>query len=191
MRHGLRFLAFAVLGAAVGGCMNPPSESEQRSELNQRRIELVNATTQAALSTANTSPGNATPAVDADQIRALGCPLLADFVEDMSTHQGTLEKPLPASAKELFGCFGITGDGTLDDIDVIYDKFKSPEQLLDCICGGDGLSRLFGGNYSAFSAAASKAVDAYDAAQSKATDGFDASNSNAVDGYDGSNASGM
>lgn len=191
MNNGLRVLASAGLIAALGGCMSPSSENDRQRELNQHRIEFVNATTQAALVAANATPGAPAVNVDAGRIRAMGCPLLADFVEDMSAHESTPDNLFPASAKEVFGCFGIKGDGTLDDIDVIANKLNNPAELLDCICGGDGLRRLLGGNYAAFSASASRAVDAYDAAQSKTVDKFNASGSKAVDRFDASKSSGM
>jgi len=176
------------LTLALAGCMGVDGAGDtQEAELNAGKLKFVQETSYSAANAAGINvSANAENDAAIEQIRSLGCPNLADFFDEMKTFQGTETKPFPGSAKPLFACFGINGSGTLDDIDVVYEKLADLTTLLDCVCGSNALSQLLGGKIELFSVQAAAAAEAFDVTNSQVAAKFDASKSKAADTY-GSN----
>lgn len=181
--HGFKIAALGTV-FALAGCLGADQKSEMETA-REKRVAFVNETSLSAIEAANIAvgPSNAEIAKSLDQ---LGCPKLSKLFTDLSTFQGTWEKPLPQSFIEYLSCFGIQGNGTLDDIDIISEKLNNPTELLDCICGSNALSQLLVGKIELFSAQTSAAAQVFTVSDSKTADNYDASGSKAADQYDGS-----
>jgi hypothetical protein len=186
MKFNLGLKIFSVAAClTVWGCMSVSQDSsqDQKSEA-ARNASAVKFVSETGISAAKFAGVTQTSQIDdpdqfADMLEEFGCPDLANVfrdLNDMTTDE------LPASVKKQLKCFGISGSGSVDDIDSISAKLEDFESVLDCICGGSALSDAFNSQkWSAFSAAtASAAGAAFSASTSAAAgSGFDASSSNA------------
>lgn len=185
--QGFRIAAVGTL-FALAGCLGADQKSEAEIA-REKRVAFVNETSQSAVEAAGISlPKSAANDELAKALDQLGCPKLSKLFSDLSSFQGTWEKPLPASFLDYLSCFGINGSGTLDDIDVISEKLKNPTELLDCICGSDALSQLVAGKIELFSVQASAAAEVFNASNSKPADTYNGSSSKPADVYNGSSS---
>jgi hypothetical protein len=173
---GLTILSAVCIGLAMlGGCMGVDrDEQAENRATDAKRLQFINET---SASLAKSAVGPVAPDFD-----ALGCPKLGSLFKDMVSDQGTESQPFPQSFKEYLSCFGFSGNGKPDDIDVFWEKIQNPTELLDCICGGSALSDLLAGKLEVFSASASVAAGAaFNATQSSAAgSAFNASSSTAA-----------
>jgi hypothetical protein len=175
LRSGLKVFSAAAL-LTLAGCMTR-QDSDAENAANAQRLKFVNATAAslAKLTIGNGAGGEATVKVD---YNAIGCPKLAKVMEDL---QGNTGNTLPASFRDFLSCFGISGSGSLEDVDGITEKIKNDlPAILDCVCGGSALSDLLSGKIELFSASASSAAaSSFSASSSGAGESFDASSSSA------------
>lgn len=185
--HGFKVAAVGIT-FALAGCLGADQKAEMETA-REKRVTFVNETSLSAVEAAGIPLAKS---ANNDQITQaldqLGCPKLSKLFSDLSNFQGTWEKPLPASFIDYLSCFGIQGNGTLDDIDVVYDKLQNPTALLDCICGGSALSELLAGKIELFSVQASAAAEAFSASNSKPADTYNGSSTKPADVYNGSSS---
>jgi hypothetical protein len=162
----------AVASLSLAGCLSASQDEPSRADANS--VKFVQE------SSAGLAKANATS--NLPDISALGCPKLEKLFEDIETFQVSEDEPLPQSFKDYLSCFGISGNPDADDYDVVWEKLQNPTELLDCICGGSGLSNAFRTQqWTLFSASASAAAgSAFNAGASSAGGStFNASQSNA------------
>jgi hypothetical protein len=189
-------IAPAGVALVFAGCLSGADQQAEARAEQEKRVTFITETSKSAAAAAGVNAENPFHAEIVASLDALGCPKLSRLFTDLLDFQGSEDRPLPASFVEYLACFGVSGSGTLDDIDVVYAKFENPTQLLDCICGGTGLSDLYlGGNFAltnfqgSTSAAAGVAFDGK--SSSSAGSSFDGkSSSGAGSSFDGKSSSG-
>ena len=178
VKFGLKTFA-ATTCLILAGCMSTNQDQNPESQANAEKLKFVNTTTTALAQAAATQPtAGATQAPEVD-FDALGCPKLGKLMKDLGTNTGN---GLPASAEEFLACFGISGAGSVEDIDGIVKKIQEElPQILDCACGNSSLSALLAGKTIGFSGAAAAA----------ATSSFSgASSTGAGTGFNGTSSTG-
>lgn len=184
MRHSLKFITAAGAALALVGCLNGAETQSEARIAQEKRVEFINESSMSVAEAAGLKASNPFHDEIVKSLDALGCPKLSRLFTDLMDYQGSVERPLPASFVDYLACFGVSGSGTPDDIDVVYTKFEDPVALLDCICGGSGLSDLyFGGNFNLTTFQGSTS-----AAAGTAFDGKSASGGGSA--FDGKNSSG-
>jgi hypothetical protein len=191
---GLTILSAACLGLA--GCLNGDVDAENRAA-DAKRVSFIEQTAPVlGKAAAEEFPiGGNQNEIIAQNLEKIGCPKLAKLFRDMMDFQGTEDKPLPTSFTDYLSCFGVSGSGTLDDIDVVWEKFDDPEALLECICGGTGMTDYLNSvnfQWSVFQGAASTAAgSAFSGASSSSSGGgfSGSSSSSSGGGFDGSSSS--
>ncbi|MCD6024505.1 MAG: hypothetical protein K0Q91_1421 [Fibrobacteria bacterium] len=174
LKAGLKIVPL-VAALAIAGCMTNQDQGAETTA-NAEKVKFISATT-ASLAQVSAGTG-ASSTVD---YNAIGCPKLGKLVEDLQTNTGN---NLPQSFKDFLACFGISGSGSVEDIDAISHKIQNElPAILDCICGGTGLTDILygtGGAISAFSAASSSAAaSSFSASGSSAGEAFNSSSSTA------------
>jgi len=187
-KHTLKFIAATASLAgvlALAGCLNGADQKSEAQSAHERKVTFIAQTSEAAVQAAGI-PSNAEISANLEKI---GCPKLAQLFSDFSTYQGSQSKPFPPSFIEHLSCFGINGNGTIEDIDSVTAKFQNPTQLLDCMCGGSALSDLLKGNvqaWSAFDGSVKAAASSFDGSTKAASGSFDGSSKGSTGGFDGS-----
>lgn len=147
--HGFKFFTTVGAALALAGCLSGADQQAETDVAREKRVTFVTETSLSAAEAAGVNVENPFHAEIVKSLDALGCPKLSRLFTDLADFQGTPTQTLPASFVDYLSCFGVSANGTLDDIDVVYEKFENPTQLLDCICGGTGLSDMyFGGDFS-------------------------------------------
>ncbi len=161
---GLKFFPAAAI-LSLAGCLGV--EQDKTAETRQMDSQRIQFVEESASGLAKTVFEGDFIDGFASELERIGCPKLAQLFRDM--YEPGVEG-VPQSFRDYLACFGITGSGTVDDVDAIMDRFDNPQQLLNCICGGTGLSDLFGDlKWTTFAAQTSSAAGA----------AFNASTSNA------------
>jgi len=188
MRHSLKFITAAGAALALVGCLNGAETQSEARIAQEKRVEFINESSMSVAEAAGLQASNPFHDEIVKSLDALGCPKLSRLFTDLLDYQGSVERPLPASFVDYLACFGVSGSGTPDDIDVVYAKFEDPVALLDCICGGSGLSELLEGKIELFSVQASAAAEAFSASNSKPADTYNGSSTKPADVYNGSSS---
>lgn len=187
--QGIATFAAAGLALALGGCLSGADQSAEERQARANSLKFIQESS-APISTQVAAEGdnNANPfhGPILDNLEAIGCPKLANLFRDMTSYQGSVEQPFPQSFHDYLSCFGIDVNATIHDIDGVYAKFENPKELLDCICGGSGLSDLLEGKFEVFSAQAAAAAESFDAANASAATSADISNAKTADDFDAS-----
>jgi hypothetical protein len=193
---GLTFLSVAAFGLA--GCL---SGADQSAEARQDRanglkfIQQSSAPLTAKVGAQEIPSGTVTDPneIIAENLKKIGCPKLASLFSDLMNYTG--EGEFPSSFNEYLSCYGLSATPTQEEIDGIYEKFQNPQELLDCICGGTGLTDYLNSvnfQWSVFQGAASTAAGSAFSGASSAAAGsaFSGSSSSAGgSGFSGSQSS--
>jgi hypothetical protein len=189
IHFGIKALSLTAI-LALTGCM---TNEEPTRGSNADKLKFASLTTEIAARNAQISADPTDPEAFADQLREFGCNALADVFVDISKNTSD---ELPASVQKQLGCFGISGTGTIDDVDPIMEKLQDFTTLLDCICGGTALSSAYErlkmtGFSGELSAAASSSFDGKSAAASSSFDGKSSAAGSSFDGKSSAAASGF
>jgi hypothetical protein len=177
IHFGFKIASLAAV-LALAGCMTNQDTASEKARADA--AEFVNTSAGSLAKELAHDSGSI-----ASQFDAIGCPKLGKLFEDFSHYTGQGE--FPQSFVDYLSCFGLSANPTAEEIDGMTEKFQNPTELLDCICGGSGLSELYNKDYlkwSAFDASTSAAASASFDGKTSAGDTFDGKGS-AGSGFEG------
>ncbi len=188
-----KLLSTAILGAGalalLSGCLSGSDLSAEARQARANDLKFIQESS--APIAAQVSPGAFDHHDLSDQLDAIGCPKLGALFRDLfkySLEADETDGSFPQSFVDYLACFGLKPGvaPTEAQLNEMMMKFQNPQELLNCICGGDGLSLLLAGKIELFSAQGSAAADVFTASNSKAAEAYDGSNSKAADNHDAS-----
>jgi hypothetical protein len=186
----------AVSAITLAGCLGTNGDdAAERRAFNEKQHTFAR---EVGVAVARSSGVSTTPGWDAKEaakaMEQIGCPKLASLFNDFNAP--TMNGDLPASFRSVISCFEIpAGASDLNARDAIQKKFENFRGLLDCLCGGTGLTDLLaanGFNFEGFNAMTSTAAGAaFNGSSSSLGSSYNGSSSNVAGApYNGNSSNG-